>query len=669
MAWRRSIVALALVATVRAALKASETNSTLTIANDRLTTVVDKTSGAVVTLTLDGQNLIGTRSGSTGIGPYLDCSCTPDGFWTPGSDAPTYTLLNGTDSTGTAWGGIIMNDTYPSTGQVLEQYWFLRDGETGLHMFSRAAYSNSTPQGLGEMRTLLRPNIDLWTHLSTNEETFAPLPYYNPASVVLGRTGEPVTVQDATWYLPNRTDPYVEQYSDYFTKYTFADTWRDHKVHGIFSDGSTSDDGSTFGAWFVMNSIDTYFGGPTHSDLTVDGIVYNYIVSNHHGAPTPNMTAGFDRTFGPGYYYFNKGAAGASLEELRSDAVQYADGEWALEFYESIAEHVTRYVAPSKRGVWKGVVELPEGAERPIAILSQTGVEYQDNVFDTTAHQYWADIDVESGSVEVKNVKPGEYRLTIYADGIFGQHEEEGITVSATETTTTSITWQAESAGTELWRIGHPSKSGGDWKHGFERNASYPLHPEEYRIYWAAYDFLTDFPSGVTFEVGNSSEVEDFNYVHWSTFGGKANSNRPEMVYGDGNINNWTVLFDVEEEVLEGREKATFTVALAGAKTAAGNLDSFNASEPYWSFDYTVVVNSHELDPWTIPYNASASCATRSAVTCHHLAHKFVFDAGLLLSGKNEIVLSLPFNATGYTSALLPESVYVQYDALRLEVE
>lgn len=35
-----------------------------------------------------------------------------------------------------------------------------------------------------------------------------------------------------------------------------------------------------------MNTKDTYFGGPTHSDLTVDGIVYNYISSNHHGDQT-----------------------------------------------------------------------------------------------------------------------------------------------------------------------------------------------------------------------------------------------------------------------------------------------------------------------------------------------------------------------------------------------
>lgn len=34
----------------------------------------------------------------------------------------------------------------------------------------------------------------------------------------------------------------------------------------------------------------------------------------------------------------------------------------------------------------------------------------------------------------------------------------------------------------------------------------------------------------------------------------------------------------------------------------------------------------------------------------------------------NNIVLNLPFNATDYESAILPQSVYVQYDALRLEL-
>jgi rhamnogalacturonan endolyase len=69
-------------------------------------------------------------------------------------------------------------------------------------------------------------------------------------------------------------------------------------------------------------------------------------------------------------------------------------------------------------------------------------------------------------------------------------------------------------------------------------------------------------------------------------------------------------------------------------------------------------------------FNQSSSCGTRGAITCHTLANKFTFPSRYLISNEtNEFVLSLPYNATDYESALLPRSVYVQYDALRLEVK
>ena len=73
---------------------------------------------------------------------------------------------------------------------------------------------------------------------------------------------------------------------------------------------------------------------------------------------------------------------------------------------------------------------------------------------------------------------------------------------------------------------------------------------------------------------------------------------------------------------------------------------------------------ANELDS----YYHSSSCAVRSAVSCYNVANKFTFDPKYFVEGKNEIVLSLPPNATDYESAVLPRSVYVQYDALRLEV-
>ncbi|KAH8596229.1 polysaccharide lyase family 4 protein [Bisporella sp. PMI_857] len=647
-------------------LNATENTTQLTLSNSRLSATVSKAGGAITSLTLDGQNLLGTRSGSTGIGPYLDCYCTPSGFYTPGSIAPSYKLITGTDSTNTAYGGIIMSEVYPPTGQLLEQYWFLREGETGLHVFSRLAYYNETKpflRNLQEFRTLFRPNTPLWTHLLTNKNHYAPLPSKNAVS-------KQVVVQDATWYLGNTPeDPYVKQEGEYFTKYIFADTWRDHDAHGLFADGSQSPGNETFGAWLVHNTRETYFGGPLHSDLTVDGIVYNYLVSNHHGDGTPNITNGFDRTFGPQYYYFNKGAPGSSLETLRSDAAKLANPTWNTEFYDSIAKHVPNYVPSSNRTTWNGEIDLPTGAKDAVAVLAQDGVDFQDNDRNPSKFQYWSAIS-PSGSVTIPSVVAGTYRLTVYASGIFGQYTKDGIVIKPGVRTATHAKWTPESHGTEIFRIGTPDLSAGEFRHGNYPSPNATLHPPEYKNYWPVHDFVNDFPSGVKYVVGESDPARDFNYVHWSVFGGYGNSIRTVPYVGHGEVNNWTVVFDVEKQRRsKSWEQATFTVQLAGVKTAAGNTDVYNASEPWANLPYTVVVNNHELEPWVIPYYRSSSCAVRSEVSCYNVANKFVFPATFLKEGKNEIVLSLPYNATDYESAILARSIYVQYDALRLEVK
>ncbi|KAK6085713.1 rhamnogalacturonate lyase [Seiridium cupressi] len=651
---RSSLLSLAgAPALALAALNTTETSSQVIISNDRLYASVSKSSGSVEALTLDGQNLLGTKSGSTGIGPYLDCYCIPSGFWTPGSSAPTYELYNGTDSTGTAYGGIKMSDTYAPTGQVLETYWFLRDGETGLHMFERLAYYNETTpflrnlQGtqlaLGEFRTLFRPNSAIWTHLLTNEEQWAPLP--GKAAIA-----SEIVVQDATWYLGNTPDDaYVQQEADYFTKYTFQDTWRNNDVHGQFADGTQTSDNTTYGAWLVMNTKDTYFGGPLHSDLMVDGIVYNYIVSNHHGDQTPNITSGFDRTFGPQYYHFNHLAEGTTILESRADAAQYADPSWNSEFYDSIAQYIPNYVTTSERGSLNVQISLPASAEKPIAVLAQNAIDFQDNVFDTKAYQYWAEIDA-TGAAAIPRVKAGTYRLTIYAEGIFGDFVRDDIVITGGEEQSVSVEWSEESEGTEIFRIGTPDKSSGEYRHGYVRDETHPRHPEEYRIYWPVYDYVDEFPEGVSYKVGESNFSTDLNYVHWSVFGGYGNSIRTTPYAGDGNVNNWTITFDLEQEQYQNATEGTFTVLLAGAKTAAGNTDVYNASEPHSNLQYTVNVNGEDLEPWVIPYYQSSSCAVRSAVICYNIGHKFKFPTELLLTGENTFILSLPYNATDYVS-------------------
>jgi rhamnogalacturonan endolyase len=143
-------------------LNATEDAKALVIANDRLYGSVNKSTGIMDVLTLDGQNLLGTKeynevtpggnaAGQNGIGPYLDCYCVPSGAYTPGKYA-TFKLFNGSDSTGVPYGGVVMSEVYPLTGQILEQYWFLRETETGLHTFSRLAYHNKTKPFLRSLK-------------------------------------------------------------------------------------------------------------------------------------------------------------------------------------------------------------------------------------------------------------------------------------------------------------------------------------------------------------------------------------------------------------------------------------------------------------------------------------------------------------------------------------
>lgn len=293
--------------------------------------------------------------------------------------------------------------------------------------------------------------------------------------------------------------------------------------------------------------------------------------------------------------------AGTDLESAYEDAAQFADPEWSADFYDAIAEHVPNYVPTTGRATWNLQVELPSAATNAVAVLAQNSVDFQDNVFDTTAYQYWANIG-EDGSATIPMVKAGTYRLTVYAEGVFGQFTQDDVEVAAGETVTTEAAWQEETSGTEIFRIGTPDRSSGEYLHGAYALDSKPLSPEQYRIYWGQYDFPSDFPEGVRYTVGESDPATDLNYIHWSVFGGKAHYTRPEIYVGTGDVNNWTIAFDLGAEQTQDATEATFTVQLAGAKTAAGNTDVYNASEPHSNLAYTVNVNGNDLEPWTIPY-------------------------------------------------------------------
>jgi rhamnogalacturonan endolyase len=67
-------------------------------------------------------------------------------------------------------------------------------------------------------------------------------------------------------------------------------------------------------------------------------------------------------------------------------------------------------------------VSLLQNAKKAIAVLAQNKVDFQDNVEYTKAYLYWADIDPRDGRVQIDRVKAGKYRLTVYAEAVFGDY-------------------------------------------------------------------------------------------------------------------------------------------------------------------------------------------------------------------------------------------------------
>ncbi|KAJ3981359.1 hypothetical protein F5890DRAFT_1617382 [Lentinula detonsa] len=208
------------------------------------------------------------------------------------------------------------------------------------------------------------------------------------------------------------------------------------------------------------------------------------------------------------------------------------------------------------------------------------------------------------GSVSIPRVKEGWYRLTVDATGIISTSNNIispfhflnryfwgiYIIVNAGEVTSVSAKWDAESAVLKLWHIGIPDKTAGEFRNGYGRDLTHPSRQtQEYRIYWGAWDYPSQFPNGVNFTIGSSNESVDWNYIHWSRFGPTFIRNETvtgtwssvvrifndltQFRWGTPDINEWQIHFELDEAPSEN-SIAMFTMQLAGVETTAGTIKS-----------------------------------------------------------------------------------------------
>jgi rhamnogalacturonan endolyase len=264
---------------------------------------------------------------------------------------------------------------------------------------------------------------------------------------------------------------------------------------------------------------------------------------------------------------------------------------------------VPNYIPPRARTAFHARVALPASATGAIIALTASGHDAQDNAAAPTAFQYWARVPRGGGSVSIADVVPAPYRVTLYADGVFGDWARDGVRSDAHASAASAYVaeWTVEeSAGREAWRLGVPDRSSGEFRHGHAVDASAPARKwplQEYRLFYKLFNFTADFPSGINYRIGTSKPERDWNYAQWSSPRGSA---------------AWRVSWN-GSVVPAAAGNATLTVQLAGVRTSTGNehyLVEGQVAE-YLNLELNANVNGKDVGSWFIPYVRKVHRAAR----------------------------------------------------------
>ena len=120
---------------------------------------------------------------------------------------------------------------------------------------------------------------------------------------------------------------------------------------------------------------------------------------------------------------------------------------------------------------------------------------------DAKHYQFWND-GAEDGNFTITKVRPGNYTLHAFADGVLGEFAQTNITVEAGKTLDlANLDWKPVRYGKQIWDIGYPDRTGGKFFKGDGDNYwlwGWPLR----------YSLL--FPKDITYTIGQSDYHKDW---------------------------------------------------------------------------------------------------------------------------------------------------------------
>lgn len=544
-----------------------------------------------------------------------------------------------------------------SNAFTIAQHIVVSANDNGFHAYNTIAHSaNDIPGNIGQWQYVFRIDLNKFTKTYSVDAGLGNLGVMDiplPSPSVTGNTDPGRKAQDATLDLHGLSVPAGFTRS-FYTKYDYSSYEYLHKIHGVY--------GSTYAAWTILPSTESMSGGPTKQDLIfTDNILIMEMQSGHFNSNlvyTPPQGVATTRLFGPFYFHFNTFDAthttSASLAAEAQSNVPSFNQLYDADPLLTGAGYATSGNRGSVAPVIAGSSATPYTAW---TVLSDNALNHQ---LTNTGNQYWT-ANNATGDALLTNVKPGNYRLSHYVLGQWGELRVDNVQVTANTTTTApNLTFTPENFGTNppIFTIGTPDRSAHEFLHGHDSNGN------DVRNYYGTYNYWADFASTsgqqiyyATASGGTpaTNDLNKLNYVQWQIFnpglfGGVYNA-------ADDTTDGYKYIVPayVSAPATQQIPQTTLHFTLTPAQQAQGQYVVLSTAFAASNASYTAYLNGHILVWHGINGN---DAMVRSGLSGYTQWIAYQWDAKYLnAAGTDNVLTFAPSQSQG-----------VMVDAFRLEV-
>jgi rhamnogalacturonan endolyase len=448
------------------------------------------------------------------------------------------------------------------------------------------------------------------------------------------------------------------------------------------------------GIWFINPTIEYLSGGPTKLELDAhfgdngnpEPIILDYWLGGHYdtGARINLMQdENWSKVVGPIFIYVNSLEKPRPTSKTELNTLASTSGEGNPTIPPSWTENANKlwqdallqakketgkwpyawvngvdYPHQDERGSVVGRIVLndplaPKGASKKLNHLI-VGLTVPDGdrvswIHNAKGYQFFND-GTDDGKFLLTKVRPGNYTLHAFADGMLGEFAQANITVEPGKTLDLGqLDWKPVRFGKQLWDIGYPDRTGdkffkGDrsnnWLWGwnmryallFPNDITYTIGKSDYRKDW----FFEEVPHATDLSFVNPDAKDPanqrFGWVKMESLSQypQTNTTGPWAIYGKGRETVWTIKFNLDKAE---KGEAALRVALAGVNGIRQLAVALNGQSVGALGDGRDPDNGPLITTNSIRYNADKGLSQERTLR---------FDAKLLKSGENEMTFTVP---------------------------